>query len=1260
MRRIRPWRLPVYCLSFLSLGLPLFSQDDDDEDEIFELNPFQVTAEDSDGYSATATLAGTRVRTDLRDLAASISVVTAQYLEDTGSRNNLDLLVYTPGTEVGGLYGNFSGVANTQGANESRNLSSPSTNTRVRGLDAADNTRDWFQSDIPWESYNVERVELQRGPNSILFGVGSPAGIINNSLTPAVFRDLGKIQFDLDKEGSLRAMLNVNQEIIEDVFAFRVAGVYNDRQYQQEPAFERTKRWYLASRIDLRPLGREHGPLTFRANFESGDVDSNRPRSLPPNDRITPWWTGLGQAVYDPQWAWNAGAVLDRGNDTRARANFPNHAPWLGESMSGVANRPIFFFGPSSSDPFMISAMDPDSTAFGIGADGSINRSINSWEFRRMTSVAGFNEYSKNAHQSAIRNGLPSPYPGADRDYYKDKVLSDPSVFDFYNRLLDGNNKREWQDWKAYNLALSQSFFGDRFGFEFVVDWQEFTNGSEGLLGWSTFIGIDTNSYTTRIPTAYPARAENVAPLQSEISGGQLNPNVGRAFTSGGGGGDGSERITERDSLRGTAFLKLNASDVFEAGSLIERILGRHLLTGVVSRTERTTTNRSWNLFAMDQDYSAAIDDRATARELGSRGLSYLFYLSDDLRGVSTSRGLGLRGINTFFNPHGNTPMQYFNSRWKHPTTPGAPGYVDPSVQDFGKPWNPRPDGLITQSENWQNYVGWTNTSFNVLNVRRGDKDQLYKDASQAMNILESVGLTWQGHFFEETVVPTFGWRRDKVENFGSFVDRDPVTRVPDPNVRANRDSGVAKDDGESITWGVVVHAPRFIERHLPQGMTFSLFYNDSENFDPRLRVQFDTTPLPPPAGESQDYGFVISAFDNRLTLKTTFFETTVKNADLPSGSPLGSNQWFLYRMEAFAVAAAYQAEMYWRGETPGPDWRVNYALIDANKWGNPDWIPDLDPDQSNNINNPGYRPVGISDEAWAHPTMALQFAAIRDAYANARPQAFYDGYGLPIDISKVGTLEGRRTMIRDGAWNPDSDIGSINSTTGGRVNGLNPTGAIDQKSEGIEIELTARILPNWNLSFNATKTEATRGDLNAGFIAFIEDQHEKLQGPMGDLRLWWGGDTNYRTYYDQFIWQPYRFQQAQKGAPAPEIREWRFNLVTNYSFNEGRFKGLNVGLGYRWQDDLIVGNELNMSNPSDIVLDFTKPIKAAQEDALDLWVGYERKLSDTVRWKIQLNVRGVGQNDRLIPVSINPDGSYATQRIAYGQSWSISNTFSW
>src|SRR5690606_39106391 len=221
----------------------------EDSDELVTLSPFVVEATEDSGYSARDTLAGTRIRTELKDVGAAISVVTQKFLQDTNSKNASDLLVYTTGTEVAGQGGNFTG-AGDGAVIDTTAYTQPVANTRVRGLAEADNLRDFFLTDIPWGSYNVGRVDLQRGANSVLFGIGSPAGIINSSINGASFRNEGEVEVQLGSFGTHRETIDYNHTLIEDTLAFRVA-VLNDRtKYKQRPAHRDDERFFVAGRWD--------------------------------------------------------------------------------------------------------------------------------------------------------------------------------------------------------------------------------------------------------------------------------------------------------------------------------------------------------------------------------------------------------------------------------------------------------------------------------------------------------------------------------------------------------------------------------------------------------------------------------------------------------------------------------------------------------------------------------------------------------------------------------------------------------------------------------------------------------------------------------------------------------------------------------------------------------------------------------------------------------------------------------------------------
>lgn len=106
------------------------------------LSPFEVSAVKDQGYQAAETLAGTRIRTDLKDVGSAITVVTKQFMKDFGATDNLTLLQFTPYAEVAGTRGTYAGLGNGTSVDETSNLGAPGGAQCVRGLTSADVTRD--------------------------------------------------------------------------------------------------------------------------------------------------------------------------------------------------------------------------------------------------------------------------------------------------------------------------------------------------------------------------------------------------------------------------------------------------------------------------------------------------------------------------------------------------------------------------------------------------------------------------------------------------------------------------------------------------------------------------------------------------------------------------------------------------------------------------------------------------------------------------------------------------------------------------------------------------------------------------------------------------------------------------------------------------------------------------------------------------------------------------------------------------------------
>ncbi|MEH1968909.1 TonB-dependent receptor [Nostoc sp.] len=131
------------------------------QDEPIEL----VVTGEQDGYSVPNTTTGTKTDTPLRDIPQSIQVVPQQVLRDQQVTRLEDA------------------VRNVPGVNQSFNFG-PLTFFTIRGFDATatnflrDGLIDPLAGEVT-ELSSIERVEVLKGPASVLFGLGNLGGTIN-------------------------------------------------------------------------------------------------------------------------------------------------------------------------------------------------------------------------------------------------------------------------------------------------------------------------------------------------------------------------------------------------------------------------------------------------------------------------------------------------------------------------------------------------------------------------------------------------------------------------------------------------------------------------------------------------------------------------------------------------------------------------------------------------------------------------------------------------------------------------------------------------------------------------------------------------------------------------------------------------------------------------------------------------------------------------------------------------------------------------
>ncbi|HEX9786127.1 MAG TPA: TonB-dependent receptor plug domain-containing protein [Opitutaceae bacterium] len=230
----------------------------------------------------------------MKDVAVSITEITSEFLKDVSAADINDVLVYTAGTESTRNY--TAAPAAGIGGYDDTTSSNPNSATRVRGLHAATLMRDYFFSigtDVGFDSYNIDRVTINRGPNSVLFGLGDPSGSVNYAPKLArTNKSSGDVTARIGSNSDWRLTLDVNQALVPEKLAVRAAVLLSDRGYQQEPSYYKDKRGYLTG--TYQPFEK----TTLRLGFERAEVRQNTPNSITPIDNVS-GWVEAGRPSWD-------------------------------------------------------------------------------------------------------------------------------------------------------------------------------------------------------------------------------------------------------------------------------------------------------------------------------------------------------------------------------------------------------------------------------------------------------------------------------------------------------------------------------------------------------------------------------------------------------------------------------------------------------------------------------------------------------------------------------------------------------------------------------------------------------------------------------------------------------------------------------------------------------------------------------------------------------------------------------------------------
>ena len=315
-----------------------------------ELSPFEVRAENDVGYQAGNTTSGSRLNSRLKDTPASVSAFTPEFLSDIAATNLEEMLAHATNVEID-MEDSNAGFNNPQG----RGADGNDMTFRMRGSPGGA-SRDFVESSIPVDLYNVERAEVASGPNSILFGLGQAGGLVSLTGKKAnLTRQRTTVKSMFGRWNYERYEGDHNLVLLPRKLSVRLIGLYQNSEGWRHWDFNDQARWTTA--IGYQPFRN----TTIHASFEKGHMDTSLTMAWNATDQITGWEDG-GRRIFDGTAA-QPGTTRLNANNNRYTFNQQDGITWNLRGEFESNNRyGVETLMPPSVVPYSYSHLGPGGT----------------------------------------------------------------------------------------------------------------------------------------------------------------------------------------------------------------------------------------------------------------------------------------------------------------------------------------------------------------------------------------------------------------------------------------------------------------------------------------------------------------------------------------------------------------------------------------------------------------------------------------------------------------------------------------------------------------------------------------------------------------------------------------------------------------------------------------------------------------------------------------------------------------------------------
>ncbi|MFV3076262.1 TonB-dependent siderophore receptor [Niveispirillum fermenti] len=222
------------------------------------------------GERARRSSGGTKTDTPVAVTPQSIAIVTAEQMMERGALSLQDVLLYSSGVRSD-AYGQDSRVDSYQ----------------VRGtrpLQYLDGMRTAYDSynNARADTYMLERVEVVKGPASVLYGQGSVGGVINLTSKRPAFTAAGEVLLSYGSHDRKQVQVDMTGPLDEaGTLAFRITGLLRDADTQVDHVDD--DRWFIAPQLTWRPTDRTEATIQLYHQRDDTGLTT----------QFFPWWGTL-------------------------------------------------------------------------------------------------------------------------------------------------------------------------------------------------------------------------------------------------------------------------------------------------------------------------------------------------------------------------------------------------------------------------------------------------------------------------------------------------------------------------------------------------------------------------------------------------------------------------------------------------------------------------------------------------------------------------------------------------------------------------------------------------------------------------------------------------------------------------------------------------------------------------------------------------------------------------------------------------------